>query len=274
MFIAYTFHIQTYSQVTLNSVNNTNWSLASTWRSSTLLGSITLNFNSKFVTSSGASFLTELNDLDNILKSATNTYIGTIAVGGRTAPTLTLQANAIGFPYVGNYKVQRVPTASDNVVVGNIVPVNTNAVCNDLTITNTLNFDATVRTLTVGGNLSGAGTINMSGGGQAHILNLAGGTNAIGSFTCGSGTVNYNYQRWQQFVFQLPSDARVLGCRFQWWQPTYDYLSYSGWVSKSVMLMMLLIDVVVVVVVDCSLIYLHLFSLSFSYFFFFHSLTP
>ena len=53
----------------------------------------------------------------------------------------------------------------------------------------------TTQTTTIGDILSGPGTINMSGGSLSHVLNLAGATNAIGTFTtsgAGSSTVNYN----------------------------------------------------------------------------------
>ena len=49
-----------------------------------------------------------------------------------------------------------------------------------------------IKTLSIGGNLSGAGTIDMSG--LAHTLNLAGATNTIGTLTttASGSTVNYN----------------------------------------------------------------------------------
>ena len=61
------------------------------------------------------------------------------------------------------------------------------------TIAGILRFDnTTVKTVTLGGNLSGAGTIDMSGGALSHILTLNGANNAITTFTAGSGSVIYS----------------------------------------------------------------------------------
>ncbi len=63
-------------------------------------------------------------------------------------------------------------------------------------IAGTLRFNSiTTQTTSIVNILSGAGTIDMSGGSLPHILNLAGATNAIGTFSTsasGSSTVNYN----------------------------------------------------------------------------------
>lgn len=62
-------------------------------------------------------------------------------------------------------------------------------------ITGALVFNATTtKTVTINGNLSGAGSINMSGGNLLHVLNLAGATNAITTLTTAAGfasSVNY-----------------------------------------------------------------------------------
>jgi hypothetical protein len=50
---------------------------------------------------------------------------------------------------------------------------------------------AAAQTLRVNGVLSGTGTIDMSGGARAHILQLYGATNAIGTLVPGSGSVRY-----------------------------------------------------------------------------------
>ena len=69
-------------------------------------------------------------------------------------------------------------------------------------IAGTLDFgSATAKSITIGGNLSGAGTINMTGAGLAHTLTLNGATNTIATFntTAGSGsTVNYSLAGPQQ----------------------------------------------------------------------------
>ncbi len=51
----------------------------------------------------------------------------------------------------------------------------------------------TVKTITINGNLSGTGVLNMSGGNLAHRINLGGATNSINTLTSGTGsTVAYN----------------------------------------------------------------------------------
>lgn len=62
-------------------------------------------------------------------------------------------------------------------------------------VNGTLTFNGTTtKTVGISGNLSGTGTINMSGGNLNHILNLGGATNAISTFTTAAvaSTVNYN----------------------------------------------------------------------------------
>jgi len=82
------------------------------------------------------------------------------------------------------------------------------SVLNNLTVTTAaLSFGTTAKTINVGGDLSGNGTINMTGAGLAHVLNLGGANNAIATFntTAGSGsTVNYNRAGDQQ-VFASPN---------------------------------------------------------------------
>ncbi len=58
-----------------------------------------------------------------------------------------------------------------------------------------LYYNVSPQTVSVSDILGGAGTIDMSGGSLPHLLNLAGATNAIGTFltsAAGSSTVNYN----------------------------------------------------------------------------------
>jgi hypothetical protein len=68
---------------------------------------------------------------------------------------------------------------------------------NNLTVTSgALGFGSTAINVDVIGNVSGAGSINMTGGGLAHTLTFEGASNTIGAFTTtnGSGsTVTYNY---------------------------------------------------------------------------------
>ena len=91
-----------------------------------------------------------------------------------------------------------VPTAATNVwiLAGNTITMDANpGSCNNLDVAGNLNYTgASAVTLNVSGNLSGAGTLNMSGGAQLHTLNLGGATNSIGTFTTAAvgSTVNYN----------------------------------------------------------------------------------
>ncbi len=63
--------------------------------------------------------------------------------------------------------------------------------------------NATLQTATIGGNLTGPGTIDMRGGNLAHILNLAGAINQIGTFLTSNSpsVVNYNGAGPTQTVF-------------------------------------------------------------------------
>ncbi|MCE5348270.1 MAG: gliding motility-associated C-terminal domain-containing protein [Bacteroidales bacterium] len=60
-------------------------------------------------------------------------------------------------------------------------------------IKGSLSFNGTTtKTVSLTGNLSGAGSIDMSGGNLSHLFNLEGETNSIGSYSSGTGsTVNY-----------------------------------------------------------------------------------
>lgn len=69
----------------------------------------------------------------------------------------------------------------------------------------------TTQTATIGGDLSGSGLLHMGTGNKAHILNLAGSINQIGTFESGSGPsiVNYNGSG-NQTVFAAPNYRRLV----------------------------------------------------------------
>ncbi len=100
-------------------------------------------------------------------------------------------ANWTSVPFTGSF-----PQLGDDVIIqgGHIITVNTPSQCANLSVNGTLTFDATIaRTLTVNGNLSGGGTVDMSGGSKPHILNLGGINNSIGTLTPSTAsTINYN----------------------------------------------------------------------------------
>lgn len=90
--------------------------------------------------------------------------------------------------------------ATTSLVLANTTPAHTTIINRNVTVgsTTTINANATLafatgtaRTFRSSGNLSGAGTIDMSGGNQGHNLELLGAANAIGSFVAGRGTVQY-----------------------------------------------------------------------------------
>ncbi|MBK7133367.1 MAG: hypothetical protein IPH69_11265, partial [Bacteroidales bacterium] len=114
--------------------------------------------------------------------------------------------------FAGTYNNLVTETSSQIRTIQGDITVN-----NLLTLTlGTLDFGNTVaRNITVSGNLSGAGAINMSGAGLAHVLTLNGTNNAIGAFntTAGSGsTVNYTRAGDQQvFVSVNYQDVNIGG---------------------------------------------------------------
>ena len=96
-----------------------------------------------------------------------------------------------------NYRNLEIAGSGIKTVQGNIT------VNNNLTISGgTLSAGSTAaRTITVAGNLSGVGGIDISGGSFAHLLNLNGLNNAIGSFNGGTAsTVTYNGVTLQQVM--------------------------------------------------------------------------
>ena len=132
------------------------------------------------------------NDRNNI----TFTGAGAINVGGNftgggfNCGTSTVNYNGTT-QNVGAYTYNNLTiSGSNNKTLQGNVNVNNNLAVNS----GTFDFsNAGVRTVTVLGNLSGAGTIDMaSGGSLPHQLILNGANNAISNFTCGSGTVIYS----------------------------------------------------------------------------------
>jgi len=140
-----------------------------------------------------------------------NAGTSTVTLNGITNQTITHGSTGETFYILTINNPGRIVTQVAN-------PGSTLAVLNNLNLTaGTLSLDATTANLTVGGRatiagtllfnnittqrttisdiLSGSGLINMSGGNLPHVLNLAGATNAIGTFTTSptsSSTVNYN----------------------------------------------------------------------------------
>lgn len=116
-----------------------------------------------------------------------------------------------------------------NIVTHNANPLSTLEVLNDLRIisgtlslgsttknllvdgkgiiTGTLRYDnTTLQISSITGNLSGAGTIDMSGGGLSHLLNLSGASNSLGTLTTNPFSLSkVDYKGLNQTVFPSPN---------------------------------------------------------------------
>lgn len=119
--------------------------------------------------------------------------INAISTLTSAAVASTINYNSVGAQSVfasPNYRNLTISGGGVKTLQGDVV------VNNNLSVSaGTFDFGSTVKTVTVLGDLSGAGTISMVGSGIAHIMNLAGVNNSITTFTTtpGSGsTVNYN----------------------------------------------------------------------------------
>jgi gliding motility-associated-like protein len=148
-----------------------------------------------------------------------NADSSTVTLQGVTNQTITHGSSGETFYILSINNPGRIITQVAN-------PGSTLGVLNNLNLTaGTLSLDSTTSNLTVGGKaaiggaliyngvttktttiadiLSGAGTIDMSGGNLPHVLNLAGATNAIGTFiTSPSSSSTVNYNGMDQTVFQ------------------------------------------------------------------------
>ncbi len=142
----------------------------------------------------------------NIGGTITGGTITSTAGGGAAAPTSgTISYNGAGAQNIGNYAYFNLATATGGIKT---LPNAAIAVGGTLAVNNsTLAFtNAAAQVITVTGNLSGNGTIDMSSGSQTHTLNLGGATNAIGTLTTAAvaSTINYN-SAGAQTVFASPN---------------------------------------------------------------------
>ncbi len=114
--------------------------------------------------------------------------------GGAVAPTVgTVNYNSAGNQTIGNFTYFNLSTSTGGIKTLPAAAFNVNG--NLSVSSSTLAFDATAaRVVTITGNLSGAGTIDMSAGSQTHTLNLNGSTNTIGTLITAAvaSTVSYN----------------------------------------------------------------------------------
>jgi len=148
----------------------------------------------------------------NVAQTVSNTPVyGNLTLStGATATTKTATGN---FTIAGNL------TINNNTTLSLSTAAATWNIAGSATIDGTLNFGTNVaKTVNISGDLIDAtGTINMTGAGLAHTLNLGGANNALTTFTTTSGsgsTVNYTSASAQQ-VFSSTSyqNLTILG----WW---------------------------------------------------------
>lgn len=169
--------------------------------------------------------------------NATNVLFPTLftSIGIDPTSTVTYQANTTqtvsGVPTYGNLTLQTATTktlagGSGTVsIAGNLTVsagtfnLGTDATSLSVTgttsIAGTLNFGTTAKTVSLNDNLSGAGTLSMSGAGLAHVLNLKGASNAMGTLSTtdySGSTVNYN----------------LAGAQTCFVSPSYQNLTISG----------------------------------------------
>ncbi|QHT66376.1 T9SS type A sorting domain-containing protein [Rhodocytophaga rosea] len=140
----------------------------------------------------------------------TGTGSGNMRVSGtRNYGTGTIEYNGTAAQVTGN-GLPASPTAIGNLIISNTAATPTVTLTNSLTVSGTttinsgsLQFAAgTTQTVDLNGDLVGAGgAINMSGGNRAHVLNLAGANNSLGTLTASTaGTVNYDRNGNQQVL--------------------------------------------------------------------------
>jgi len=146
----------------------------------------------------------------NVAQTVSNTPVyGNLTLStGATATTKTATGN---FTIAGNL------TINNNTTLSLSTAAATWNIAGSATIDGTLNFGTNVaKTVNISGDLIDAtGTINMTGAGLAHTLNLGGANNALTTFTTTSGsgsTVNYTSASAQQ-VFSSTSyqNLTILG---------------------------------------------------------------
>ena len=100
--------------------------------------------------------------------------------------------------WTGATAASAIPTAGTNVWIrsGHTILVRTSNganVCNNMDVSGSVVYrNNNSYTLTVNGNITGTGSIDMSAGTGNSTLDLAGNYSNTGTFTCSNGTVNYN----------------------------------------------------------------------------------
>jgi len=163
------------------------------------------NFNT--TSNASGTCVTNLNITGNFTR--TSGTIQSILSSGTTTVTLNGSAGDQAVSYTGAGAIAA--NSPINFVVNKTVGATTVTHTSNFTYpgnltgtAGTLRTDGTARTVTVNGNLSGAGTIDLSTSNAAHVLDLKGVNNAISTFTPGTGsTVSYTQGSAGQNVMAL-----------------------------------------------------------------------
>lgn len=136
----------------------------------------------------------------------------TVNLGGSFTATGTFTCGTSNFNYTGNIaQTVRSSTYYNLTIAGSGIKTFSAANCTingNLVVNSTLAFESTAaRTVAVTGNLSGAGTVDMSSGSRTHALNLSGASNSIGNLVTTStaaSVVNYSAAG-DQTIFASPN---------------------------------------------------------------------
>lgn len=179
------------------------WSVDDNWLSDPLTGNISVANNSITVTGNGTLFLAELEE-GMIISRNNGTTIGVIATINSNN-SLTLTAASSGNYSNNPYRIKRVPTASDHVIINEDIniPAGVSAACASLDIGTgltggsiLLSFDAASSSLTVGGNVRIFGPNSGGGSGNTRVIEVNAGTMTVGgNLTIGQGQNNSQENR-------------------------------------------------------------------------------
>ncbi len=165
----------------------------------TVNGNISMgdNVNRNDITFSGSGTLNVTGNLTTGQLTGSDNSV--INVGGSFTPTaFTAGTSTVNYygtnQNIGAHAYYNLYTSNSGIKTLPNVDVVVNG---DLNIANsTLAFTTTLaRALSVSGNLSGNGTIDMSSGNRTHTLNLGGASNTIGTLTTGTAASTINYNR-------------------------------------------------------------------------------
>ncbi len=128
-----------------------------------------------------------------------------IGSGNWTDPNIWM-SNALSIRSNYNYPGQRAaapifPEVGDDVFINHSVTVNVTTIVNNLYVSGSLLFDATVRNLTINGDLQAVGTVNLTG--NNHNLILLGVNNYVANFISGTQSNVYYARNGDQSIMPV-----------------------------------------------------------------------